>query len=549
MQPEGRRRGATGARPDDARPARAVSARLGPAPPLLLAAAYALLLAAWVFGNPPFASPDEPAHYLRSLGIARGELVGEPAELPVGAPPPGLSEEIHRAQLAWMSQFTTVVEVPPNLAPSAWYGGCLAAAPTRPATCLDEAEPPREASLHLTHVGRYPPLPYALPSLAMLPAGDALTANRLGRTAAATTCFALLALSIALLWGRDGSRLSLLGLTVAVTPMAVFLCATMNPNGLEIAAGIAFLSGMIRLARETRPPTWVWGAAGGAAVVLALSRTPGALWIALGAALLVGLRGARETLLLVRRTPAPAAAAAASAALAVGATFAWEATYGSRAEVGLSPVRESLEAAWGWLPSILEQQVGVFASLDLPMPAPAYTAWYAIVVALVVAAALSAPLRQRLVVAAALLAAVVVPVLFWAAILRHSLFPPQGRYFLPVAAALPLLAGEALYRNRARLQPATAYALAAGVTLVAAATQFIGWLTNARRWAVGSEGPWWFPATPDWSPPATWWPWLLAAAAGSALLAAPFVLRPAAGRPAGAPARAAPPTAAPRSRS
>ena len=42
----------------------------------LLAAALALLLAAWVFGNPPGAAPDERAHYVRALGAGSLELEG-----------------------------------------------------------------------------------------------------------------------------------------------------------------------------------------------------------------------------------------------------------------------------------------------------------------------------------------------------------------------------------------------------------------------------------------------------------------------------------------
>ena len=46
--------------------------------PLLLSAGYALLLAAWIFGNPPFAAPDEAGHYLRAIGIGNGQPIGEP---------------------------------------------------------------------------------------------------------------------------------------------------------------------------------------------------------------------------------------------------------------------------------------------------------------------------------------------------------------------------------------------------------------------------------------------------------------------------------------
>ena len=54
-----------------------VAARVGRLAPWLLLAAWALLLAAWVVGNPPFAAPDETDHIstvlewgVRALGKA-----------------------------------------------------------------------------------------------------------------------------------------------------------------------------------------------------------------------------------------------------------------------------------------------------------------------------------------------------------------------------------------------------------------------------------------------------------------------------------------------
>lgn len=38
--------------------------------PLVLVVAWALIALAWAFANPPFAAPDEEAHYLRAVGVA-----------------------------------------------------------------------------------------------------------------------------------------------------------------------------------------------------------------------------------------------------------------------------------------------------------------------------------------------------------------------------------------------------------------------------------------------------------------------------------------------
>jgi hypothetical protein len=49
----------------------------GAAPAILVAAGLALLVLAWVFGNPPGSAPDERAHYVRALGAGGLELAGK----------------------------------------------------------------------------------------------------------------------------------------------------------------------------------------------------------------------------------------------------------------------------------------------------------------------------------------------------------------------------------------------------------------------------------------------------------------------------------------
>jgi hypothetical protein len=107
-------------------------------------------------------------------------------------------------------------------------------------------------------------------------------------------------------------------------------------------------------------------------------------------------------------------------------------------------------------------------------------------------------------------------------------FAMQGRYLLPLGVLVALLAGETLVRNQARLAafPVPAFVLLLAVG--AAAVHLLAWYWNARRFAVGIDGPLWFVPHAEWAPAAGWWPWLLAALAGSALLvaaASPWVAR------------------------
>ena len=49
------------------------------------------------------------------------------------------------------------------------------------------------------------------------------------------------------------------------------------------------------------------------------------------------------------------------------------------------------------------------------------------------------------------------------------------------------------------------------------------WLANARREAVGIDGPWWPFGAAQWSPPLGWTPWVVLAAVGIALALAGYL--------------------------
>src|SRR3954470_9513593 len=80
--------------------------------PWLVFASYALLVAAWVIGNPPPGAPDEWSHYLRAVSLGHGQLLGtysgwEGALAIVGATrPPFLDEQTYQDELAIVAQNT-----------------------------------------------------------------------------------------------------------------------------------------------------------------------------------------------------------------------------------------------------------------------------------------------------------------------------------------------------------------------------------------------------------------------------------------------------------
>jgi hypothetical protein len=85
---------------------------------------------------------------------------------------------------------------------------------------------------------------------------------------------------------------------------------------------------------------------------------------------------------------------------------------------------------------------------------------------------------------------------------------------LPLLVALPILCGELAPRSAARR-------LLPGALAITALVQFVAWYVNARRSAVGTGGPLFFPGDAKWSPAGGWLPWVVLAVLGSvALLAA-----------------------------
>ena len=154
------------------------------------------------------------------------------------------------------------------------------------------------------------------------------------------------------------------------------------------------------------------------------------------------------------------------------------------------------------------------------MPWWAYELWQALALALVVTALLVSTKRQRLILLTSIVAVIAVPVLLVAGNMRHTGFGLQGRYVLALSMVVPLLAGEILVRRYERLRALDAHRLFLPFAATAGFVQVVAWWTNARRFAVGVDGPEWFLNSAEWSPPWGWTLWLTVAGAGGCLLLA-----------------------------
>ena len=121
--------------------------------PATLCLAYGIMLLCWGGANPPFASPDEWAHYIRALGAGDGDLIGP------RCPFPGPAGD---RRYVWMTQAARSFWVPDRL--FATNLNANAGLSEKPFSWSDVVPLPGPR-MAVTPVGNYQPLPYYLPGL------------------------------------------------------------------------------------------------------------------------------------------------------------------------------------------------------------------------------------------------------------------------------------------------------------------------------------------------------------------------------------------------
>jgi len=428
-------------------------------PVVVLAALVVVIVLAWIVGAPRSAGPDEPGHQVRGGGLVRGQLDGEPFpdfgfqyayELPghVGFPDPV----------------------------------CFAFNEFVPASCTNDLEPV-DGDIPLgTRAADYPVWGH-------LPAGIGTLAPAAwsGWTARVTDAVIPVSLIVTALWvaSRRGA-LGIGGGFMALTPMAWFLFAVVNPSGLVIAGGFGLWTALTARVRGG-PDRAVGLLAACSWAAMVLPRRDGMVWASLIVALVVlsgdiDLRaqarriGRVGAVIVATTTLATLAWASRSDTNAAGALFvapltpvaAWAVRrgwdrLGARARTlrlvyafGLAVVvllaglavmtrrddgftREVLELVIGRTGGDLTEAIGYLGWLDTPLPTTAVFGWL-IGLGVLVGAAIAAGrwhvLRNAaMVLGAGIYASWVLTMLqndetgtYW-----------QGRYYLPLFVGIPIV--------------------------------------------------------------------------------------------------------------
>ncbi|MGK5740702.1 DUF2142 domain-containing protein [Micromonospora sp. URMC 103] len=406
--------------------------------------AFFLVIFAWSMAAPYDGTPDERDHVVRGAGVAEGQI----------APPPAAAKKGTGA-------FQTV---PRGLVREQ----CWQFKPEVSAAC---AQPPGSDDTPTragSGAGRYFPLYYALVGapLAVWPGWPGVL---LARGISALLGAALLAGAYVALRNRTRTGLLLGALVAVATPMAVHMASAVNPNGLEIAAGIAFFSATIPLFLGDRSGTRnLVVLAGLSGLLLAVLRQTGPLLLATAfVAFAFPLRHSNLKVLIRRRAVLVWAAGIVVATLAA---LAWSirqhSSYlGDYSRGSLTTGQALLLEAERWR-GYLDQIVGVTSWLDARMPYPPYLVWHLVAGGLLVLGLVMGNLLDRARLLVLLAGAVLVPSGLQVAMVNETGFITQGRYMLPLLCGVLIFAAWVAERRGFTPAQGRSYARLAVVTLL-----------------------------------------------------------------------------------
>ena len=425
----------------------------------------------WAMTTPMFGVPDEVSHMIRAAAAARGDIDGSPT---TG------DARTYKAPAILVPDADLPVEAPRG-------DLCYAGFSSRSPSCLVYTEGPDTQLISTAFA--YPPLYYVLVGWPSRLGGlDVLYAMRV---ASGALFAAFVALAVTSLGRGPRWRATYVALAIAVTPMAWFLGGSVNPSSLAVATGLAAWCGGLQLVTSERTTSlahaaWRFGLP---LCVLLVVRRDSLLWgaiIVAGLAILVTRDRLRELL----RSPYVLGWAAGTF---VCAAYAWQ-LGGERAAGVAQEGGGSAAVAFGALHGYFVEMIGVLGWLDTSLPRPAYLLWQFALGGLLLATVAFGVPRVALACGAVVTAVCAAIVVIGAA--RYPYF--QGRYGLPAAVGVPLLAGFAIATPR---DAAWSKRPAAAVLATLYVVQVLAFYQHVRRNVISGETTWWVFGDATWLPP------------------------------------------------
>ena len=476
---------------------------------MLVVLPYLVLALVWAFTNPPDAAPDEHDHLIKALGAGQFD---------VGVPFDGQPYDQSPAALRNASISRTVT-IPIRLFPGGF--DCLAFHPERTAACLPQPGAVDNGTMAATAtVGAYPVFGYVPIGMAALLGQTPTQAFLLGRLVSVlmSAVFLLLAAWQLLRWLGRGA---LLGLGIAITPTVLFAAGSVSTSGLEIMSAIAV--GSIAVIVTRRPEALADRATlatlAASAAALVLSRQLGVVTLALAAVIALS-RGGAPVVWRQLRSGRPAMIVTIAVVGLAGFTMLWwERSFDNPVETATVLSSLSSDVWGGFLDlsfSVLRQGIGVFGWVDTALPGLVVALWIVAAVTLVGSAVVLGGRADAWTLMLSQLYLCVVGYVVQATVFTPIQAGIQGRHLLPAFVLVPILAGVVLQERLSGPESAQARRRLFGfMAVVVGFVQLFSVLMNARRYAVGIEGPVWFLPTAAWAPRFGWLPWLLVAVAAA----------------------------------
>jgi Predicted membrane protein (DUF2142) len=401
---------------------------------------FFLIAAAWVFASPYDGAPDEVRHIIRAAGVVEGQIFAQPA-----------NEPGHGNVGAYQTVPKGLVQGHP---PTITNNYCYHWIPARSAACAPVPGPGgKTPTAVITGAGRYNPVYYSAVGGPLVLWPD-WTGILLARLISAALCAAFLASAwlSCLEWRR--SRLLLAGLLVAATPAFFELAGAVNPNSLEIAAGISLAAAVVPLllgGDSADVPRWLRRAALAAMGIGQFRAMGPELLAALLVVLLVAPSRARLRQLWERRS-ARWWTAGVLASCALGETWTVISKVSDIGDVAhthfstLQILRVELLPD-GQLLKVVEQMIDGFSYYDTKPPILILAVWGIPIAFLLIAAFAWGTGLERWRLAALMAGAASIPVLFEVSSANTFGFSFQGRYILPLVVSIPMLAAFIIGRS------------------------------------------------------------------------------------------------------
>jgi hypothetical protein len=324
-------------------------------------------------------------------------------------------------------------------------------------------------------------------------------------------CAALLASAAASLRSLPNRSIAVCGLLFAFTPTTAFLTGIVNPNGIEVSAAIAVWASasVLVVHAESAIDTTIVHRTGIAMTAVVLTRALSPFWLAIIAASCLMLGSRRSAFALLRCRPVQIWMAIVVTTTIVAT--AWillagplDSLYPHGPDPGPVSTWTLLRQSLGSTTDQYRMMVSFVGWVDTLAPGATYYLWTAAIGLLVLLAVGVSSRRLTAVLAAVITMTLLVPVAIDVSQARSIGLGWQGRWTLPLAVGVPIIAAIGIATSRAGVAVARSR-LPVALGACFAVAQFLAFAQALRRYTVGAHGPLGFWRHPLWTPPVPTW--------------------------------------------